>query len=146
MTESARDYLKKHQPEPDLSWLDLPEPKDVARPVWVTTAPWPIGKTMGEQAAALKLLFGDGLVTRNAYGKFIAYTPGEICECGTCSIELQRVIKSTPGMTFADIMNGPLNRMILCPGCGNKRCPRASNHDNECTKSNEAGQPGSDYR
>ena len=38
----------------------------------------------------------------------------------------------------------PLNltRMILCPDCGNKRCPRAQDHRNECTGSNEPGQIG----
>jgi hypothetical protein len=38
-----------------------------------------------------------------------------------------------------------LSRMILCPVCGNKRCPRATNHNNPCTNSNEPGQPGSRY-
>lgn len=33
--------------------------------------------------------------------------------------------------------------MILCPTCGNKRCPKASDHVNACTGSNEPGQPGS---
>ena len=36
-------------------------------------------------------------------------------------------------------------RMILCPACGNKRCPKASDHRLECTGSNESGQPGSVY-
>lgn len=36
-------------------------------------------------------------------------------------------------------------RMVLCPDCGNKRCPRATNHRNLCTNSNEAGQPGSSW-
>jgi len=36
-------------------------------------------------------------------------------------------------------------RMILCPKCGNKRCPHATDHDYECTNSNEPGQPGSAY-
>lgn len=31
---------------------------------------------------------------------------------------------------------------VLCPLCGNKRCPHASDHELECTKSNEPGQPG----
>lgn len=35
--------------------------------------------------------------------------------------------------------------MILCPDCGNKRCPRANYHANPCTGSNEPGQPGSAY-
>lgn len=36
-------------------------------------------------------------------------------------------------------------RMNLCPDCGNKRCPKATHHDNECTNSNEPNQEGSAY-
>ena len=36
-------------------------------------------------------------------------------------------------------------RMVLCPICGNKRCPHATDHRNACTGSNEPGQPGSSY-
>lgn len=36
--------------------------------------------------------------------------------------------------------------MIVCPDCGNKRCPHANDHRNECTKSNDAGQDGSAYQ
>lgn len=36
-------------------------------------------------------------------------------------------------------------RMALCPDCGNKRCPRATNHIFACTGSNEPGQHGSAY-
>lgn len=35
--------------------------------------------------------------------------------------------------------------MRLCPECGNKRCPKASDHELACTNSNEPGQPGSVY-
>lgn len=35
--------------------------------------------------------------------------------------------------------------MILCPECGNKRCPKASDHELSCTGSNEPGQSGSVY-
>lgn len=38
-----------------------------------------------------------------------------------------------------------MTRMILCPKCGNKRCPHASDCDLECTDSNDPGQPGSVY-
>ncbi len=38
-----------------------------------------------------------------------------------------------------------LTYMILCPICGNKRCPKASDHDLACTGSNEPGQQGSIY-
>jgi hypothetical protein len=36
-------------------------------------------------------------------------------------------------------------RMILCPTCGNKRCPHVTDHNLACTNSNEPGQPGSRY-
>jgi hypothetical protein len=32
---------------------------------------------------------------------------------------------------------------VVCPDCGNKRCPKATDHLNACTDSNEAGQTGS---
>lgn len=37
------------------------------------------------------------------------------------------------------------SRMILCPTCGNKRCPKANDHRNACSGSNVPGQPGSAY-
>ena len=36
-------------------------------------------------------------------------------------------------------------RFVVCPDCGNKRCPRANDHNNACTGSNELGQIGSAY-
>lgn len=36
-------------------------------------------------------------------------------------------------------------RMIVCSICGNKRCPKATNHEFECTNSNEPGQIGFVY-
>lgn len=33
--------------------------------------------------------------------------------------------------------------LIVCPDCGNKRCPKASDHLNTCTGSNEPNQAGS---
>jgi hypothetical protein len=35
------------------------------------------------------------------------------------------------------------HRMIGCSKCGNKRCPKATDHRLDCTNSNEPGQPGS---
>ncbi len=35
--------------------------------------------------------------------------------------------------------------MVLCPVCGNKRCPHATDHALTCTASNLPGQPGSRY-
>lgn len=38
-----------------------------------------------------------------------------------------------------------VRRMIVCPECGNKRCPKATNHRNTCTGSNDPEQQGSAY-
>ncbi|WP_226876149.1 hypothetical protein [Enterobacter ludwigii] len=50
------------------------------------------------------------------------------CWCHTCR-----------PVTFAD------SRFVVCPDCGNKRCPHANDHRHACTKSNEPGQEGSAY-
>ena len=36
--------------------------------------------------------------------------------------------------------------MSTCADCGNKRCPKATNHENICTNSNEPNQKGSAYK
>jgi Zn finger protein HypA/HybF involved in hydrogenase expression len=36
-------------------------------------------------------------------------------------------------------------QMVLCPICGNKRCPKSSDHRLECSGSNEPNQKGSIY-
>ena len=63
------------------------------------------------------------------------------CECHRCIVEK----KLTVYMLGRDM---PLNmtKMILCPVCGNKRCPHASDHDLPCTGSNDPGQAGSVYQ
>jgi len=58
------------------------------------------------------------------------------CGCYRCLEESGATIDGMP-IQFT--------RMVLCPTCGNKRCPHASDHRNACTNSNESGQPGSRY-
>lgn len=43
---------------------------------------------------------------------------------------------------LVDLLAG---RMIVCPNCGNKRCPKATWHAWACTGSNEPHQQGSAY-
>ena len=66
------------------------------------------------------------------YAALLAAAPklpqGNVCWCQTCR-----------PITLNDM------RMVLCPECGNKRCPHARRHDNACTGSNEPGQPGSSW-
>ncbi|WP_240494678.1 hypothetical protein [Enterobacter roggenkampii] len=50
------------------------------------------------------------------------------CSCRTCR-----------PVTFSE------SRFVVCPECGNKRCPHANDHRNACTGSNEPGQEGSAY-
>jgi hypothetical protein len=57
--------------------------------------------------------------------------------CGNCHACLVGVTEHGLPVTF--------QRMILCPDCGNKRCPKASNHRHQCTESNEPNQRGSIY-
>jgi len=61
----------------------------------------------------------------------VAPRPG--CSCAHCKPN---------GMTAQGYLR---SRMILCPACGNKRCPHATFHGFACTGSNEPGQRGSDY-
>ncbi|RYE43983.1 MAG: hypothetical protein EOP24_26410 [Hyphomicrobiales bacterium] len=58
-----------------------------------------------------------------------------------------RCIQENDLHVMAGDMKLPLSmtQMILCPTCGCKRCPHASDHRLACTDSNEAGQPGSIY-
>ena len=39
----------------------------------------------------------------------------------------------------------PNMRFNVCPICGNKRCPHATDHNYKCTNSNDVGQTGSVY-
>ena len=49
------------------------------------------------------------------------------------------------------LIDDPIQRMlvnsifIVCETCGNKRCPKATDHELECTGSNEPGQVGSSF-
>lgn len=57
-----------------------------------------------------------------------------------------RLIKRLTGLneTAAQLFFKPIG-MIICPTCGNKRCPHANDPANACTNSNEPGQQGSAY-
>jgi hypothetical protein len=71
-------------------------------------------------------------------GEFIPlYTAPQGDGCGNCHACLVGVIENHMPVTS--------QRMIVCSDCGNKRCPKASNHRHQCTGSNEVGQYGSIY-
>lgn len=57
----------------------------------------------------------------------------EDCGCLRCTKE-----RTPLGHSYLPI---EATRMFVCSICGNKRCPHAHDHRNECTDSNEPGQP-----
>ena len=68
--------------------------------------------------------------------KHMNFAP-EQCECHRCIEEKGLKVGPLPLSSV---------KMILCPTCGNKRCPKANDHRNECSGSNEPGQPGGAYK
>ena len=79
------------------------------------------------------------------------YRPG--CECSGCKAtaricaDLSANSPANPDCWCRTCRPVVLNdmRFVVCPDCGNKRCPRANDHRNACTGSNEPGQEGSAY-
>ncbi|MGX4976709.1 hypothetical protein [Enterobacter roggenkampii] len=75
------------------------------------------------------------------------------CECSGCKAtaricaELSANSSENPDCWCRTCRPVVLNdmRFVVCPDCGNKRCPRANDHRNACTGSNEPGQEGSAY-
>lgn len=62
------------------------------------------------------------------FGIVVASPAPPLTGCGACR-------KCEPGF----------QGMRVCSECGNKRCPHASDHENDCTHSNKPGQVGSIY-
>lgn len=87
-------------------------------PLYVTAAPLAI-KRLGQIEKALTAL----------------HAAGEACPCRKCEAELAQMIERAP-----DIGWWTGSGMIVCPDCGNKRCPQAESHEYWCTGSNATGQ------
>jgi hypothetical protein len=64
-------------------------------------------------------------------------TGGE-CTCHRCHESRMDLIED-----FAERLCQQI--FIVCETCGNKRCPKATDHNLDCTGSNEPVQPGSLY-
>lgn len=74
---------------------------------------------------------------KTSYHTVPLYTAPQGDGCGNCHACLVGVMENNMPVTS--------QRMIVCSDCGNKRCPKASNHRHKCTGSNEVGQYGSIY-
>lgn len=66
---------------------------------------------------------------------------GECIRCGKCN-SCHRCLDGV----YEHRWPVTATRMIVCPECGNKRCPKATDHNLICSGSNEPGQAGSVYR
>ena len=63
-------------------------------------------------------------------------------DCWTCRALTRRALIDSGRIEEA---LGMMPQFIICPTCGNKRCPRATWHENDCTGSNLPGQTGSRF-
>lgn len=64
------------------------------------------------------------------------------CECYEC---LNKISPITAVIGGKQVQIQRTIIMSLCTECGNKRCPKATDHRLACTGSNEPGQLGSRY-
>jgi hypothetical protein len=103
-------------------------------PVYVTAAPASINR-LNKIRKALTVLHGETLYMTNPHGVFAFWTEGEECHCRKCAEELERMIQRSKENGWWGGAG-----MIVCPECGNKRCPQADNHEYWCTGSNAPDQ------
>lgn len=83
----------------------------------------------GKMSAAFQRLFSE--LDIDGFGVTGRSKPSKLNPLGICCL---RCWKEAGGMF--------LSQMVLCPTCGNKRCPKSSDHRLRCTGSNEPGQAG----
>lgn len=79
-------------------------------------------------AFLVKVGWSMGIVDRE-------YVDTAACWCARCDNECRNAKLDADG----DFASWFSRFMIVCPDCGNKRCPKATYHGNTCTKSNEPG-------
>lgn len=68
----------------------------------------------------------------------------DACRAAMLQAGISAVIPDCWCRTCRPVTMGDM-RFVVCPDCGNKRCPRANDHRNACSGSNEPGQEGSAY-
>jgi hypothetical protein len=90
----------------------------------------PVEPTPKQWAAGVKAMETGIDKATLAYRAMLAAAPQEPtkCWCHTCR-----------PVTMTDM------RFVVCPECGNKRCPHANDHRHACSGSNKPGQEGSAY-
>ena len=84
---------------------------------------------------------GFEAILANDFAKAIAHShPSNTidfppCGCYNCMSK----VKDHNGLPLT------MSTFIVCPECGNKRCPKSTDHNLACTNSNKPGQKGSRY-
>ena len=90
-----------------------------------------------DELSELSAKYPDSQLSPGQGGYWVT-SRGEWCPCITCEGELAETFGRLTGDLY-------FSGFIVCPNCGNKRCPKATLHSNECSGSNEPGQTGSVY-
>ena len=85
----------------------------------------------------------DKAASNNCNHNFVSADNEAVKGCVICTLCHTIAATIAPTYTMEAYVSNPI--MILCPDCGNKRCPKASDSLNDCTGSNEPGQEGSIY-
>ena len=98
-----------------------------------TTYKLPFEQWLSKQTGTIDVECGCVMTEVFFHWLRVAYDAGNSPVIPDCSCHACRPV------TFAD------SRFVVCPVCGNKRCPHANDHRNACTGSNEPGQEGSAY-
>lgn len=110
--------------------------------VVVSVATPPIGvREFAELALRMTAEHGESTQVAMEGRHLVFRTAGAVCGCASCDDEDRARIVELTGDQSVNLCRV----MIVCPDCGNKRCPRANHHDNPCTQSNAPGQDGSAY-
>ena len=78
------------------------------------------------------------------YGQEPASCTSSPMDC-QCAIDAALAKQEQEQKPVADAYTFAEMRFVVCPNCGNKRCPKANDHRNDCTNSNEVGQKGSSW-
>lgn len=99
------------------------------------SSPRPLSVSHEEYSRRWDFIFAKDLTEEKSYKVWDKVQ----CNCHRC-IKENNLVSSSESLL-------PLNitMMILCKICGNKRCPKASDHSLDCTGSNDPEQSGSVY-
>ncbi len=131
--EEGADLMSAvHQAVGSASVAWVPKPAGVFDDVWARTVAEGLIAWLNEHYAP-----PAKEVSPNPWTPYM-HDDGE-CGCWTCVNErAEKIADGYQRLTY-------LSRFIVCPECGNKRCPKGTWHENACTGSNDPQQPGSRY-